>query len=307
MKYLNLIRFKNLILIALMQLILVFAFLKMQNIEVALANWQFGLLILSTISIAAGGYVINDIFDQNADQINKKEATYIGQSISENTAYNLYVAFNLLGVGIGFYLSNVIFRPGFVIVFILCASLLYVYASYLKQILVLKNIVVALVLSLSIIIVGLFEIFPATADDNRDKMTMVMSVLFDFSVIAFILNFIREIVKDLEDVKGDYNEGISTLPIVLGVSRTSKLVFLLSFVPIACILYYVYQYLFQLTYATVFILIFVVGPLLYFTIKSWDAKDKKDFKHLSMILKFVIFFGILAIGAIGINLKYYAA
>lgn len=307
MKYLNLIRYKNLFLIALMQLILVFVFLKMQHIELALINWQYGLLVFSTVCIAAGGYIINDIFDQSADIINKKESTYVGQSISEGLAYNLYVAFTLTGVGIGFYLSRAIYRPGFVIVFILCASLLYAYASFLKQILVVKNMVVALVLSLSIIIVGLFEIFPATADDNRDKMKLVMSVLFDFSVISFILNFIREIVKDLEDVKGDINQGISTIPIVLGVNRTRRLVFGLSFVPMICILYYVYNYLFQLTYATIFILLFVIGPLLYFTIKSWEAKNHKDFKHLSTILKFVIFFGILAIGAIGINLKYYAS
>lgn len=305
MKYLNLIRYKNLFLIAMMQLVLVFVFFKMQNTELYLNDWQYGLLVFSTVCIAAGGYIINDIFDQSADIINKKEKTYVGHSISENLAYNLYVFFTLTGVGIGFYLSNIIEKKGFVIVFILCASLLYAYASFLKQILVVKNIVVALVLSLSIIIIGLFEIYPATTDDNREKMTLVMSILFDFATIAFILNFIREIVKDLEDVKGDINQGIATIPIVLGVTRTRKLVFALSFVPIACILYYVYNYLFQLIYATAFIFLFVVGPLLYFTIKTWNANTHKEFKHLSMILKFVIFFGILAIGAIGINLKYY--
>ena len=305
MKYLNLIRYKNLIMIAIMQFILVFLFLKIQNIEVALADWQFYLLVISTVCIAAGGYIINDINDQETDAKNKKNGNIVGKSISENLAYNLYIGFTLTGVAIGFMLSRLIFRPNFVLVFILCASLLYIYATYFKQILVIKNIVVALMLSISILVVGLFEIFPATADDNRDKMTLVMSVLFDFATIAFIINFLRELVKDIEDVEGDSIQGIRTIPIVLGIGKTSKLVFGLSFIPIACMLYYVYNYLFTLTYATAFILLFLIGPLLYFTIMSWNAKTKKDFGHLSGILKFVIFFGILSIGAIGINMVYF--
>lgn len=305
MKYLNLIRYKNLLMIAIMQFILVFLFLKIQNIEVALADWQFYLLVTSTICIAAGGYIINDINDQETDAKNKKNGNIVGKSISENLAYNLYIGFTLTGVAIGFMLSRLIFRPNFVLVFILCASLLYIYATYFKQILVIKNIVVALMLSISILVVGLFEIFPATADDNRDKMTLVMSVLFDFATIAFIINFLRELVKDIEDVEGDSIQGIRTIPIVLGIGKTSKLVFGLSFIPITCILYYVYNYLFTLTFATAFIFLFLIGPLLYFTIMSWNAKTKKDFGHLSGILKFVIFFGILSIGAIGINMVYF--
>jgi 4-hydroxybenzoate polyprenyltransferase len=305
MKYLNLIRYKNLIMIALMQIILVFSFLKIQNIEVAMADWQLALLVLSTICIAAGGYIINDIFDQDADAKNKKNGNIVGKSITENFAYNLYVVFTLTGVGIGFYLSRLIFRPGFVIVFILCASLLYIYASYFKQILLVKNIVVALMLSLSILIIGLFEIFPATDQNNQLKMSLVMSVLFDFATIAFILNFIREIIKDLEDIEGDRIQEIGTLPIALGITTTKNILFGISFIPILGILYYVYEYLFQLTYATVFIFLFLLGPLLYFTITLWNAQTKKDFSHLSTILKFIIFFGILAIGTIGINMKYY--
>lgn len=291
--------------IALMQVILVFLFLKIQNIEVALADWQFALLVLSTVCIAAGGYIINDINDQETDAKNKKNGNIVGKTISEAAAYNLYVGFTFIGVASGFYLSRLIYRPNFVLVFILCAALLYIYATSLKQILIVKNIVVAIMLSISILIIGLFEIFPATADDNRMKMTLVMSVLFDFAIIAFIINFIREIVKDLEDIEGDTIQGIKTIPIVFGIEKTSKLVFGLNFLPIICILYYVYNYLFSLTYATAFIFLFLVGPLLYFSIMSWNAKTKKDFTHLSTILKLVIFFGILAIGAIGINMVYF--
>ncbi|EMY3554104.1 UbiA family prenyltransferase [Flavobacterium psychrophilum] len=307
MKYLKLIRYQNLIMIALMQLIVLFGFLKMQDIPLALALWQYYLLIISTVCIAAGGYIINDIMDQDADTENKPKKVIIGKTITEALAYNLYVLFTVIGVGIGFYLSRLIMRPNFVTVFILCAALLYIYATNLKQIMILKNVIVASLLAFSIIIIDLFMIFPATDITNREQMHPVFSVLIDFATIAFILNFIREIVKDLEDTKGDKKQEIRTLPVVFGVSKTSKLVFILSFVPVLCILYYVYNYLFHLQYATGYIFLFLIGPLLYFMIKIWFAQTKKDFYYLSNVLKMVILFGIISIAVIGINMKYYVA
>jgi 4-hydroxybenzoate polyprenyltransferase len=307
MKYLKLIRFQNLAMLALMQLVVLYGFLKLQNIPLALAIWQYYLLLISTVCIAAGGYIINNIMDQDADLENNPNSVVVGKTITEGFAYNLYVVFTVIGVGIGFYLSRVIMRPNFVTIFILCAALLYIYATSLKQIMIVGNFVVSLLLSFSILIVGLFMLFPATYDGNQKIMSTVFAILVDFAIIAFILNFIREIVKDLEDIKGDSSQGMQTLPIVLGASRTTKLVFILSFVPILSILYYVYNYLFHLQYATVYILGFLVGPLLYFTIKIGVAETKKDYHHLSAVLKWVIFFGIVSIAVIGLNMKYYVA
>ena len=210
MNFLNLIRFKNLLLIAFMQFLFRYGFLKQQNIPLALADFQFAFLVLATVLIAAGGYVINDIFDQDTDAENKPKKAIIGNSISESKAYNIYVALTLPGVCIGYYLSNVIQRPMFLIIFILIASLLYFYATTLKQIALMGNIVVAIVLSFSVMIINFFDIFPATADDNREIMRPIFLILFDYATFAFIINLIREIVKDLEDEKGDYNQGLRT-------------------------------------------------------------------------------------------------
>ena len=307
MKYLKLIRYKNLILLAFMQLIFCFGFLKLEKIDLSLANWQYILLVLSTVCIAAGGYIINNIMDQDSDLENKPKDVVVGVSISETVAYNLYIGFTLVGVCIGYYLSNVIMRPSFLLVFILPSALLYIYATSLKQIMIIGNVVVASMLSLSIIIIGLFMIFPATYDGNVEKMRVVFSVLIDYAIIAFIINFIREIVKDLEDINGDSLQGMKTLPIVFGEDKTRKLVFILSFVPIIFIIYYVNNYLFQLQYATVYILGFIVGPLLYFMIKIWSAKTKKEYHHLSNILKLIILFGTISIMIIALNKQYYVA
>lgn len=306
MAFLKLIRFQNLIMLAIMQLVFRYGFLALQEIPLALNDWQYLILVLSTVCIAAGGYLINNIFDKATDEINKPNDVVVGKSISETMAYNIYMALNIIGVGAGFYLSNVIERPGFSLLFIVISGTLYLYASGLKQTLLVGNIIVALLLSLSIIIIGIFDLLPTINPDNQAGMGLLFKILLDYAVFAFIINLIREIVKDLEDVNGDYNQGMNTLPISLGVARSVKIVFGLSFIPIGLIIYYINENLFSndLYYATIYGLLLILAPLLYFTIKIFSAKNQKDFNHLSKVLKIVIFFGILSIAVINFNIKY---
>ncbi|WP_296149405.1 geranylgeranylglycerol-phosphate geranylgeranyltransferase [uncultured Flavobacterium sp.] len=306
MAFLKLIRLQNLIMLAIMQLVFHYGFLALQEIPLALNDWQYLILVLSTVSIAAGGYLINNIFDKATDEINKPNDVVVGKSISEAMAYNIYMALNIIGVGAGFYLSNVIEKPGFSLLFIVISGTLYLYASGLKQTLLVGNIIVALLLSLSIIIIGIFDLLPTINPDNQAGMGLLFKILLDYAIFAFIINFIREIVKDLEDVNGDYNQGMNTLPISLGVARTVKVVFGLSFIPLGLIIYYINEHLFSndLYYATIYGLILILAPLLYFTIKIFSAKNQKDFNHLSTVLKIVIFFGILSIAVINFNIKY---
>lgn len=306
MSFLKLIRYQNLILLALMQLVFRYGFLESQSIPLALNDWQFALLVLSTVCIAAGGYLINNIFDRGTDEINKPQDVVIGKQISESMGYNLYIALNIIGVGIGFYLADAIHKSSFAAVFIIIAATLYVYANGLKQTLLIGNIIIALLLSLSILIIGIFDLLPMIVPQNQASMGVIFGILIDYAVFAFILNLIREIVKDLEDVNGDYNQGMNTLPIALGVARTAKVVLGLSFIPLGLIIYYINEHLFlnNLYYASAYGFVFILAPLIYFTVKMFGAKNQKDFHHLSKVLKFVIFFGILSIAVINLNIKY---
>lgn len=292
--------------LAIMQLIFRFGFFKLQNIPLALANWQYGMLIAATILIAAGGYVINDIFDQNTDNENKPKKVIVGRSISETQAYNIYFALTVTGVCIGFYLSNVIQKPGFASIFILIAATLYLYATSLKQMMLIGNVVVALLLSFSVIIIGIFDLFPATGLDNQQQMKIFFSILLDYAIFAFMINFIREIVKDLEDFDGDYAEGMNTLPIVAGKKNTTIIVFILSLIPLFSLLYYINKYLLDLLFVSVYLLLFVCSPLVFFSIKIWTAKSKKEFHTLSSLLKWILFFGIISVVVISLNMKYNA-
>ena len=305
MKYLKLIRYQNLLLLAFMQLIFRYGFLKHEAIYLFLSDFQYSLLVLSTVLIAAAGYIINDVMDQETDNDNKPNQVIIGKSISEAIAYNIYFALNVTGVGIGFYLSNTIQKPTFAGIFIIIVTLLYLYATTFKKMLLIGNIIVAFLLAISILIIGVYDLLPLTFENNQKEMGIYFSLLLDYALFAFCINFIREIVKDMEDINGDYNQGMNTLPIALGVSRTAKVVFGLGFISILILLWYINTFLMSnaLYYAVIYALLFVVAPMIFFVIKIWNAKAKKDFTLLSTVLKWVIFFGILSILVINLNIK----
>jgi len=307
MKYLKLIRYQNLLMLGFMQLIVRYGFLKQQHIFLALTNFQFILLVVSTLCIAAGGYIINDIFDVETDIENRPKRVVVGTSISEDIAYNLYFGFTVVGVLIGFYLSNAIGLNSFAGAFIITAALLYLYANSLKQSLLIGNVIVALLLSFSVLIIALFDLLPVTYEGNRAEMGLIFTILLDYAIFAFIINFIREIVKDLEDINGDYNQGMNTLPIAIGISRTTKIVFALGIVFILYLCYYIYQYYFlnHLIISTLYSILFIVSPMIYCIIKIFEAKHQSEFKHLSNILKIILCFGILSIAITSYNIQHH--
>lgn len=308
MKYLQVVRYQNLLLVALMQMILRFGFLKEQNCSLALSNFQYVLLVLATLFIAAGGYVINDIFDQDTDAINKPEKVIIGKTIKESQAYNLYVVLTIIGVGIGFYLSNVIDKPNFAALFILIAATLYFYATTLKQMLLVGNIIISLLLALSVLIVGVFDLFPVTYAENQRQMIQIFSILIDYAFFAFMLHLIREMTKDLEDIEGDKQQKMNTLAIKLGISKTTKLLAILSLIPIGLFLNYIYRYfiLNDLHLITLYSLLFIIAPFLYFTIKITTAKVKTEFHHLSTVLKWIVFFGLFLLPILTYTIQHHA-
>jgi len=289
--------------LAFMQLVFRYLFLARSYVDLALTDFNYILLVIATVCIAAGGYVINNIMDQDTDEIAKPQNRMVGVSISETVAYNWYIGLTIVGVGIGFYLSNVIYKPTFASMFILVATLLYMYATSFKQIPVLGNVVVALMLSTSIIIIGLFDILPAIDVDNRFRMKEAFDILMHYAIFAFIINLIREIVKDMEDMDGDYQSGINSLPIAIGVQKTKIIVGVLTVISIGILAYYVNSNLFELDYVVYYAMILIVGPLIYFGVKLLNAATKKEYHHLSLVLKIILFFGILSVAVIVFNLK----
>jgi len=281
--------------IALVQFLIKYALLEPFGVTITLNLFGFSLLVLATICLAAAGYIINDIYDIDTDSVNKPDQVIVGKTISEKTANILFISFNVIGVAIGFYLSHLVGKSGFFTLFIIISALLYVYASYLKQVLIIGNIVVSLLVSLSIIIVGLFELVPVMTPQNQETQITFFKIILDYAIFAFIINFIREIVKDIEDIDGDYKAGMNTLPIAIGRERASKVVFILLLIPLFAVTYYVVTNLYKQLFLVGYFLLLVIAPLLYIIIKSYTAETKKEFRFISKMLKLVMLFGLLSL------------
>ncbi len=296
--FLKLIRWKNLVMIALVQILVKYAlllpFYESHGVVTALTPLAFSILVIATLCIAAGGYVINDIYDIETDKVNKPERVVINKHISEKVALNLFIVLNIIGVGLGFYLSNGIGKSAFFVIFFIASALLYIYSSYLKQMLLIGNVIVSLVVALSLLLVGIFELLPVITDTNREVQVFFFKLILDYAIFAFMINLIRELVKDIEDIDGDHKAGMQTLPIVLGRERANRIVFFLSLIPLFMVVYYVIANLFKQQVLVGYFLVLVIAPLIYITIKLFSAEQKSHYKHISLVLKLVMLTGMLS-------------
>ncbi|RXG22416.1 geranylgeranylglycerol-phosphate geranylgeranyltransferase [Leeuwenhoekiella aequorea] len=300
---LKLIRYKNLLLIILTQVLVHYGFLKALNLPVALTSFNFFLLITATVLIAAAGYVINDLNDIDSDIINKPDKSYIPSTISEKSAFNYYLVLNISGVGIGFFLCSRIGLSNFTTLFVLISALLYVYASFIKRVIFIGNLLVSALVASSIFILVVFDLLPLLRI-NQDELMIPFNILRDYAVFACMLNFLREIVKDIEDARGDYAVGINSLPIVLGLERTVKVAGYIGVVYIFILVGYIYVYLQENIWLSLYLVVAQIIPLGLFCIKARYADKQKHYSYLSGLLKFIMLMGILSIGILTLTLKY---
>ncbi|OAD92599.1 prenyltransferase [Aequorivita soesokkakensis] len=295
MNYLNLFRYQNLLFIALVQIFIKYGLFRPLGIDTTLNAFNFTLLVVATLCIAAAGNIINDIYDVEIDKINKPNKVLIGKKVSERTANRLFIILNILGVAIGFYLSNSIGKPGFAALFIVFSALLYLYASYLKGMLLIGNVLISVLVAMSLVIVALFDLLPAITPENQASQSAVFKIVLHYSLFAFFINLIREIVKDLQDINGDKKGGMNTLAIALGRKRTITIVFLLAVFMVVAVVFYMYEHIYNQQYLLLYFLFAIVAPLLYFCLKSWSAETAKEFAFLSRLLKVIMFLGICSI------------
>ncbi|MFD2550695.1 geranylgeranylglycerol-phosphate geranylgeranyltransferase [Bizionia sediminis] len=292
LNFLRLVRWKNLLLIAFVQLLIKYALLEPFGVAITLNGFGFSILVVATLCLAAAGNIINDIFDQDTDSINKPNRLLIGKFISEKSAYSLFIAFNVIGVLLGFYLAHLVGKPGFFAVFVCVSALLYIYASYLKQLPVVGNLVISVLVALSLLIVGLFELLPAITAYNQQTQLTYFKIIADYALFAFFINLIRELVKDLEDIPGDYKSGMRTLPIILGRTRATNIALALSTILLAAVVHYLITYMYENLWLVVYFLMAVVAPLLYIVLRLFYAKLVTDYKQISTILKLIMLTGM---------------
>ena len=245
MPYLKLIRPINILIIIVTQWLFKWMLIDVFFKNTALTSLEFALLVLATVLIAAAGNIINDIQDVSIDKINKPKKVIVGKKIAEKNAYRFYIVLNILGVAIGIFVANQSEKSAFAIIFVLIAMLLYYYSIFLKKIPIIGNMLVSLLVGLVVIITGVFTLLPITTDANRFLVNYVFKILFWYAGFAFFINFLRELIKDVEDVNGDYNGKVKSVPILLGKLRTVRLVSILSAIPALILLWAVYDFFYQ--------------------------------------------------------------
>lgn len=292
---LNLIRWKNLLMIIIAQILIKYALFEAFDVQITLSTIGFTLLVLATVCLAAAGNIINDIYDVETDMVNKPEKVIIGKGVSEKLAYNLFFALNIIGIAIGFYISHSVGKSAFFTIFVLISIALYTYASYLKGTILFGNILISVLVGMSILIVGIFDLLPVIIPQNRDTQFTFFEIVLDYAVFAFLINLIREMIKDIQDVDGDHKAELKTLPIVLGRDRATKISFIVSVIPIAAVIYFVVTYLYQQQIIAIYFLVAVVAPMIYATIKIFGAEHRKQYKHISGIYKLVMLLGLLSL------------
>jgi 4-hydroxybenzoate polyprenyltransferase len=287
-----------------MQLVFRYLFLTQSYIDLALTDFNYILLVLSTVCIAAGGAVMQHIMNQEEDEIKQPKHRLVGTTISEAAAYNWYIGLTIVGVGIGFYLANVIYKPTFASLFVLVATLLYVQATNLKQIPLVSNCITALLVAISIAVIALFDIFPATDISNKVRMSEVFGILIDYAVLGFGLTLIKELLRDLKNKETDDMLGNNTVVTRFGLNKAKSLLGVIIVVVLGAILYYCNTFLFELTIALSFILLTMVGPLLFMGIKLITSTTQKEFALLERTLQVVLFCSILSVAVIVYTLKH---
>ncbi|MFK8037790.1 MAG: geranylgeranylglycerol-phosphate geranylgeranyltransferase [Crocinitomicaceae bacterium] len=195
-----------------------------------LISKTFLLLLISTLLIAAAGNIINDYFDVRADRINKPERLIIGVHIKRRWAMVWHWSFNLIGFLIALYLGYLIQNIWIPIVTFLSINLLWFYSTYYKRQPFTGNLIVALLLGFIPVYILIYNIGLSSVFNDAEKFAILAESNYFFKVVlltgvlAFLLNVIRELVKDILDVRGDLKLGAKTFPIKYGIKKTKYLI-----------------------------------------------------------------------------------
>lgn len=233
------------------------------------------LVSLSAALIAAAGNIVNDIYDIETDKVSHPNRVLAQGLLSKKEAVFLYNFFNVIAIILASRISDYL-----IVIVLFTIILLYVYSAYLKKLPLVGNIVIAF-------ITGLAFIYGGFAADNPNGAIVP-------AVFAFLINLIREIVKDIQDIEGDSKLSFKTFPILYGIKKSKKIILLFTILLIGFTFYPFITQLYKIEYFLI-VMIFV-NPLLVLSLKIlFDMKKENRYKIVSNILKINMILGLIAI------------
>ncbi len=304
--FFRLVRWPNLCFVVLTQLLFYYCLLLPAMNEggndffdptVKLDPRYFALLVLSSVCIAAAGYIINDYFDLNIDSVNKPQAIVIQRIISRRWAIAWHGILSGLGVTLAFYLSWKLRNPLIGFANFTCVVLLWFYSTNFKRQFLIGNILISLLTAWVILVIYFAELSISRFNEPHylNSVKSIFKYTIIYSSFAFIISLIRELVKDMEDREGDMRYGCRTMPILWGIPATRLFVMVWLFVLFAAILILqLYGLLKGWWLGGLYCLLTVLLPLLRI---SWDlrkAGTRAEFHRVSSWIKVVMLAGILS-------------
>jgi 4-hydroxybenzoate polyprenyltransferase len=298
--FFRLVRWPNLVFIILTQFL--FEYCIYQRIYGA--SWnnpvetrQFIFLVLASVLIAAAGYIINDYFDLNIDQINKPDKVVVNKLISRRWVIFWHMILSLLGLF--FTVSALPIAEYWYLVLGNLASiiLLWFYSTNFKKQLLIGNVLISLLTAWVIGIIFfskyLLKIHTLLEVDTNQIRFFRLTILY--ASFAFIISLIREVIKDMEDMDGDRKYGCRTMPILWGMnaSKVFVAVWIVVLVSVLLILQF-YVLPFGWWLSALYCLLLIIFPLVWILFKLFKAQSAEDFHRLSTVIKLVMFTGILS-------------
>ncbi len=302
--FFKLIRWPNLVFIILTQVAFYFFVVisVYNNVQLRLQLPYFILLVIASVCIAAGGYIINDYFDVNIDSINKPNKLIVGKIFKRRKAIIYHFIFSLIGILLSFYISYLMHQRFWWLGFcnLLVVTLLVIYSASLKKKLLIGNITIAFLTAWVIIVIALsqFQLTFVNANDAlvaKESYSKLFRIGILYATFAFIITLMREIVKDMEDYIGDIKEGCKTLPIVYGFT-VAKVFVAISTIILMCLIIVLQFYILQYSWygAILYCLLLVLLPLLFTTKILVTAVLNLHYHTLSTMYKYIMLAGILS-------------
>lgn len=306
MYILKLIRLKNLLMIGGMQYALryglILPILEQFDLHPVLSHFRFALVVLATLLLAASGYIINDYFDIRIDRINKPDKVLVGKYITRRMALFLHVLLTISGILIGLFIAYVSRKEIYALMFISTPVILWYYSTTFKRHIVIGNLVISFLTGIVVLLVVSVEFAMLSkvhgqAIIRTEACSTAWFWTSGFAIFAFISNFIREIIKDTEDIKGDKAVGCKTLPIALGLPLTKAFVLIIvafSLIALWGIYFYVDDFQ-DIPYVLPYFIIGFTLPHFLLAVKWIKAGTPADYHQVSNISKLIILLGVLFI------------
>jgi 4-hydroxybenzoate polyprenyltransferase len=303
MPWLQLIRWKNLLIILLTQFLAWWSVVR-PEVPAVLSLFHFTLLALSTVLVAAAGYIINDYFDIKIDVMNKPDKVVLERIIPRKHAIIAHAALNIAALAMAAFIAMPAHHPEWLLLQLACIILLWFYSTDFKRQYLTGNIVVSLLTALTILSLVVYEpviwrkaalpLQTAVSWDMRSALPLWQLVIYAY--FAFMLTWMREIVKDMEDHIGDGAEGCVTLPVKRGLQYAARFVLALSalvFVPLVAAAIVLFRYGYPLLSG--YTVILLVGPLIAWAFFLNRGFTPAHYHKCSRGLKIIMLLGVFSL------------